>query len=148
MKENKGITLVALIITVIILMMLAGVMISSMDDTYEKSQAIQFSSYMKMIQKKVDFYLEDGTDFKTLGQTLPTDKRSKLQDIINADTQNLIETTDLNSDNLRYFNSMDIEKYFEVSNINDEIVVNFANREVISLNGVERDGIMYYVENL
>lgn len=147
MKDNKGITLIAVILTVIILSLLAGVIVFNINKTYENSSIMQFTSYMKMIQKKVDFYVEEETNYETLGKTLSSSDKIRLQDIINKDTKNLISTNDVNSTELRYFNSDDIYKYFEISNINDEIVVNFENREVISLNGVEKDGNKYYVEN-
>lgn len=147
MKDNKGITLIAVILTVIILSLLAGVIVFNVNKTYENSSIMQFTSYMKMIQKKVDFYVEEETNYETLGKTLSSSDKTRLQDIINKDTKNLISTNDVNSTELRYFNSDDIYKYFEISNINDEIVVNFENREVISLNGVEKDGNKYYVEN-
>ena len=66
MKNNKGITLVAVILTVIILSLLAGVIVYNIDKTYENSSIVQFTSYMKMIQKKVDFYVEEGTNYETL----------------------------------------------------------------------------------
>ena len=147
MKNNKGITLVAVILTVIILSLLAGAIVYNIDKTYENSSIVQFTSYMKMIQKKVDFYVEEGTNYETLGQALNSSNKKILQDIINKDSENLISTTDVNSSKLRYFNSSDIYEDFEIADINDEIIVNFENREVISLKGVERDGKKYYVEN-
>ena len=147
MKNNKGITLVAVILTVIILSLLAGVIVYNIDKTYENSSIVQFTSYMKMIQKKEDFYVEEGTNYETLGQALNSSNKKILQDIINKDSENLISTTDVNSSKLRYFNSSDIYEDFEIADINDEIIVNFENREVISLKGVERDGKKYYVEN-
>ena len=145
MRNNKGITLISLIVIVIILAMLTGYIVTSVNNTYEKSSIIQFSSYMQMIQKKVDIYVEEGTDIETLGQPLSTENKTRLQEILNSDTKNVIETTDANGSKLRYFSSSDIYEDFEISEINDEVVVNFANREIISLNGVQKDEEMYYV---
>lgn len=147
MKNNEGITLVAVILTVIILVMLAGVIAIEIGDTYEKSSVVQFIAYMKMIQKKVDFYVEEGVNCENLGRSLTLENKSNLQNIIDLDYQNLISTSDVNSTKLRYFNSTDIYKYFDIADINDEIIVNFENREIISLTGVEKDGEKYYVEN-
>lgn len=138
MREDKGITLVAVIITVIVLIMLSGVIILGIGNTYENSTIIQFTSYMKMIQKEVDYYVEEGTDATTLGRALNTTNKERLQNIIRQDTRNLIDTDDVNSEQIRYFNSADIYRYFNIADIADEIVVNFENREVISLNGIEK----------
>lgn len=146
MKNNKGITMIIVIIIVIILSILVGVITFGLEDTYEKSTVIQFSSYMKMIQKKVDFYVEDGVDCTTLGQNLNSENKLKLQEILDSDFEDLISTTDVNNSKIRYFNSSDIYDDFDIADINDEIIVNFENREVISLKGVEKEGMKYHVE--
>ena len=59
---------------------------------------------------------------------------------------NFVETDSVDEPELRYFSSSDIETFFDIKDVQDEIVINFANREVISLNGVEKNGVMHYVE--
>ena len=145
MKNNKGITLIVIMITVVVLAMLTGVIVTSVGNTYENSRAVQFSSYMQMIQKQVDIYVEEGTDYETLGRALNTEMQERLYTILESDIRGLIDTTDVTSDKIRYFSSSDIDEDFGISEINDEVVVNFANREVISLNGVEKGGYTYYV---
>lgn len=145
MKNNRGITLIAMVVTIIILGIIAGTIVMVTTDTYEGANIIQFDTYMKTIQKKVDLIIEEGTDYMQMGKTLGTEEKSKLQNILDSDTKNLIETNNVNNSKLRYFNSSDIYNYFELSDVNDEIVVNFENREVISLNGIEKDETMHYV---
>lgn len=147
MSKERGITLIVLIITVIIMLILTGIIINGAGNSYENSQVMRFTSYMKMIQKEVDYYIEENVDYTTLGSPLSSDKKAKLQEIINNDYNDLIETTNVESNKLRYFTDSDIYEYFDVSDVKDEIIVNFENREVISLNGVEKNGTMYYVEN-
>ena len=144
MKSNKGVTLIILIVTVIVLTLLTGVTYFSITNTIENSHVIQFESYMKMIQKGVDIEVEEGQDYTKMGSTLSDTVKEKLQNIIDSDTN--VETRSTTSDKLRYFNSTDIDKYFGVAEVNDEIIVNFENREVISLNGVKNNGVMHYVE--
>ena len=145
MKNNKGITLIVVMITVAVLAMLTGVIVTSVGNTYENSRAVQFSSYMQMIQKQVDIYVEEGTDYETLGRALNTEMQERLYTILESDIRGLIDTTDVTSDKIRYFSSRGIDEDFGISEINDEVVVNFANRGVISLNGVEKGGYTYYV---
>ena len=143
MKNNKGITLIMVIMTVILLAILAGLALKNGMDTFESSKVVKFESYMKVIQKEVDIILEEGTDYMNLGQALTSEHKQKLQAILSNE---FVETNSVEEPKLRYFSSSDIENVFNIKDVEDEIVVNFANREVISLNGVEKNGVMHYVE--
>ena len=146
MKKDKGITLITVIITVVLLAIMVGLVITYGIDTFEKSKVVKFETNMKTLQKKVDLSLEEGIDYTTLGSGLSTNQKKTLQTILDNDSNNYIETDDASLTTLRYFSSADIQADFGIESIDDEIVVNFANREVISLNGVEKDEVMHYVE--
>ncbi len=144
MKNNKGITLIVVILTVVLLSILGGLLITNGTKTYKKSQIVHFETYMKNIQKKVDILVESEPNYLSYGQELTAEQKNKLQQIINSDSN--IETRNVNEPKLRYFSSSDIESTLELFDINDEFVINFANRDVISLNGVEKDNKMHYVQ--
>lgn len=144
MKSNKGITLIIVIMTVVLLTILMGLAITSSIDTYNKSKFISFETNMKLIQKKVDMALEERIDYKTLGHSLNEEQKAKLATIIANDNNNMISTEDPSAETLRYFSSNDINEDFELSDIRGEFVINFANREVISLDGAEKNNVMYY----
>ena len=144
MKNNKGITLIIVIMTVVLLAILAGLIAVNSVDTYGNSRVVHFKTYMEVIQKKVDLLVEENNGYTNLGTPLTNEQKNILQTIINNNSE--IATRDVNDPNLRYFASSDIEREFELSNINDDIVVNFSNRDVISLNGVEKDNVMHYVD--
>ena len=144
MKSNKGITLIIVIMTVVLLTILMGLVITSSIDTYNKSKFISFETNMKLIQKKVDMALEERIDYKTLGHSLNEEQKAKLATIIANDNNNMISTEDPSAETLRYFSSNDINEDFELSDIRGEFVINFANREVISLDGAEKNNVMYY----
>ena len=144
MKSNKGITLIIVIMTVVLLTILMGLVITSSIDTYNKSKFLSFETNMKLIQKKVDMALEERIDYKTLGHSLNEEQKAKLATIIANDNNNMISTEDPSAETLRYFSSNDINEDFELSDIRGEFVINFANREVISLDGAEKDNVMYY----
>lgn len=58
-KNKKGITLIALIITIIVLLILAGVAISTLggdDGIIIKAQEASFRQEMAVIREKIDFY--------------------------------------------------------------------------------------------
>lgn len=144
MKNNKGITLTIVIMTVMLLTIIAALAVNYGIDTYQRSKVVEFETYMKIIQKKVDLILEEGLDYTTLGAELTQEQLNKLQTIISSN--NSIYTQDLNTAKLRYFSASDIKTIFEIQDVTDEVVVNFANRDVISLNGVDKDGVMHYVD--
>ena len=144
MKSNKGITLIIVIMTVVLLTILMGLVITSSIDTYNKSKFLSFETNMKLIQKKVDMALEERIDYETLGQPLNDEQRSRLATIIANDNNNMISTEDPSAETLRYFSSNDINEDFELSDIRGEFVINFAIREVISLDGAEKNNVMYY----
>ncbi len=138
MEKNKGITLITLIMTVIILLIIAGLSINYGINTYKSSKVMKFETYMKILQKKVDIMIEEGIDYTTVGTALTNGQKDRLQAIMPA--------IDTSEPQLRYFSSDSIEEVFDVPEVYDEIVINFANRDVISLNGVEKNGVMHYVE--
>ena len=142
MKNKKGITLTAVIITVVFLLIIVGLVVTYSLDNYNNAKVIKFDTYMRAIQKKVDLILEEGIDYSTIGLTLSEDTKSNLQTIINSN--NNIRTRNADEPKLRYFSQSDIEEIFGLSGISDEVIVNFANRDVISINGVEKEGTTYY----
>ena len=144
MKNNNGITLIIVIMTVILLTILMGLIITSSIDTYYRSKFVNFETNIKLIQKKVDMALEERIDYETLGQALNDEQKAKLAEIIANDNNNMISTEDPLAETLRYFSSNDIKEDFELSDIRGEFVINFANREVISLDGAEKNDVMYY----
>ena len=146
MKNNKGITLIILLCTVVVLLIITGLVLYNGMETYKKSKVVKFEAYMKVIHKKVDLMIEENYDIATLGSELTQSQRNTLQEIIDNDTSNYIQTDDVTNNKIRYFSSSDINDIFDIPDVNDDIAVNFSNREVISLNGVEKDGVMHYVE--
>lgn len=142
-SNEKGITLIALIITIIVMLILASVTISIGTGNIENSKMISFVSYMQTIQKKVDIIVENG-NYSSYGEELTSTNRSVLQNILNSQNESFLTTLD--STYLRYFDSSHIESDLEIENINDEIVVDFNTREVISLNGIKYEGKRYYTQ--
>ena len=142
MRDQKGVTLIILFMTVILLLLLAGLIVTTGVNTFNDSKVVKFDSYMQVIQKKVDLIIADGEEITNYGQAMPENKKEKLQEII--ENTNEITTDDVDDENLRYFTVTDINDDFGLSGINDEIVVNFMNREIISLNGIEKNNNIYY----
>lgn len=135
--NNKGITLIALVITIIVMLILATVTINVSSNSIEHSKVIKFVAYMQAIQKKVDLIAEY-EDYTKYGESLTDKQTQQLEEIL--------ETTISDNSQYKAFNTNKISKDFELDDIDDEIVVNFETREVISLIGVKYEGKMYYTQ--
>lgn len=145
-KQNtneNGITVISLIITIIVMLILASVTVYVGTESIDNSRMINFVSYMQIIQTKVDFIAEY-EDYSNYGEELSSSNKSTLQSILNSGTESFLTTT--SSTYLRYFDSSHIVSDLEIENIDDEIVVDFSTREVISLNGIEYEDEMYYTQ--
>ena len=105
MEKNKGITLITLIMTVIILLIIAGLSINYGINTYKSSKVMKFETYMKILQKKVDIMIEEGIDYTTVGTALTNGQKDRLQAIM--------PTIDTSEPQLRYFSSDNIEEAFD-----------------------------------
>ena len=153
MKEEKGITLIVLIITIIIILILASIAGFSAIRTMKNVKVTNFVSAMQEVQKKVDLIAESG-DYLSIGQSITeSGKQTEITNVINS----AIENEELNTGNntntyistyttyIRYFNKEAIKEVFEID-LDDEIIVNFKTREVISLNGIKNGSIIYYTQ--
>lgn len=140
-KNQKGVTIISLIITIIVMLILASVTIYVGTGSIDNSRMLSFLSYMQTIQTKVDF-ISEYNDYSKYGEALSSSNESKLQAILDSETESFLTTT--SSEYLRYFDSSHIASDLEIENIDDEIIVDFNTREVISLNGIEHENKTYY----
>ena len=77
MKENKGITLVALVITIAILIIIAGIAVYSGKETIEKAQLEELKTNMLLVQAKAKEYVEEA-NFK-MGISPDDTKKSQVR---------------------------------------------------------------------
>lgn len=139
--NQNGITVISLVITIVILLILSSITINVGTGTLKETRMTSFVSYMQMIQTKVD-YIAKYEDYLAYGEDLTDDQKHLLQRVLSSEIESFTTTTA--SLNLRYFDSNHIASDLEIENIDDEIVVDFNTREVISLNGIEYEGKKYY----
>lgn len=144
LKDNqKGITLITVVVTLVLMIVLASVTIEIGTESIDNSKMISFVSYMQAIQAKVDNIAEKG-NYLEYGKNLSSSNKNNLETILNSGNEDFLTTS--NSQYLRYFDSNCIASELELENIDDEIVVDFSTREVISLNGIEYEGEIYYAQ--
>lgn len=143
MKNQNGITLIVLVITIILMLILSSVTVYLGKENVEKSKVVNFVAYMQTIQEKVDF-IAQYDDYTKYGKELPSAESSELESILTSGNESFQTTID--SPYLRIFDSSHIASDLEIDNIKDKVVVDFNTREVISLVGVKHDGKMYYTQ--
>lgn len=125
------------------MLILAAVTINVGTGSVDESRRTSFVSYMQLIQTKVDFIAEY-EDYSRYGEELDDEKKQVLQEILASQTESFSTTT--SSTYLKFFDSSHIASDLEIENIDDEIVVDFNTREVISLTGIKYEEAMYHTQ--
>ena len=146
-KDNRAITLVSLILTIVILLILASAITYSVADSINSAYVTEFISKMQIMQQKVDSFVEGKTTEEINNLSIGNKNLTitQLQAIKNAKNNNEIngETTDF-----IYFNKQELANQFDVEDIDDEYIINFKTREVVCVNEIEYKGNIYYTQYL
>ena len=178
MKKERGITLIALCITIMIMIILVSAGIKYGSNSYSSVQLQNFSYEMQQIQGRVDAVYEkmsmehnpnyifvDGdplgtniTNSSTAVNTLKTVKNinyfsSELQtneELYNSLYYKLKEGSNIRAFSYyRFFTAKDLSKSLDIKNAKNSVIINFKTREVISVNGQNfEDKIYYRLEDL
>lgn len=143
-KDNKGITLVALIITVIIMLILASVATYTGIDTYKQARVIEYVQQMQLIQDKVDEIVGTTSKDELLKLGKEVASSEQINAINSAYSNGEITTNDKSA--YRYLNKNDLNNIFSIDDSSDDVMINFLTREVVSVNGVKYDGVTYYTQ--
>lgn len=151
MKSEKGITLVALIIIVAVLLIIASVSIYSGTESLDNVSLNGFYTKLEMVQKRVDdisatneSYIDASNNIiyiKDAGQDLTEEQKTNLKNIL--DTSN-ISSTDI-IDNFRYFTIQDLENILDLSEIDYNLFINFEERIIVAEEGITIGGTTYYL---
>lgn len=169
MKENKGITMVVLVITIVVLLILAGISVGTGNKVIKSSELENVKTNMLLIKAKGKEYVENanfklGTNFKDA-----TDKETRIamakeelkgDEIIDSsifgENMNITQET-ITSDNAkyRYYYKIDKKRLTEMGLSNVKLdeksgwyiikydIIN-VEVEVYNTQGFERDGNKYY----
>lgn len=144
--NNRGITLMTLVITIIIMIILAGVTITGTYSLIKKSQLENLKTDMLLIQAKTKTALEEYNfskdETKLIGTKLEeadTEKVSKLNKAGITDISNLyfLSQDDLNNMNLSDIRAKDGEYYF-VKYDKENLVVDILYTEGFVENGITK----------
>ena len=141
MRENqKGITLISLVITIVVLAIITGIAVSASTDSIKSAKRTAFITELEMIQEKVNTIYEkrklneeDVAYYNSLGQDVSKVEASKLLQILKGQS----------SMGYLYFSKEDLKK-LDLDNISQDVIINFSTRDVISTTGIEINGNTYY----
>ncbi len=156
LKDNKGITLLALVITIVVLIIIASVAaISGVSAThYIKYQNAK--SQFQVIQSKIDSLYGEYSDIKdttekanwkndTFAGTIKgSNFETELDSSIVNQTLNGLTIDSTNQDNYMYLSTDFIKNNLKVEGISYNFIVNLDEREVRLYGGVEYQNEMYY----
>lgn len=142
-KKEKGITLITLVITIVIMLILASITVGSGINLYKNSIMMEYLQEMQLIQAKVDEACKEKNleSLLNLGKELNENQST----IINiAFNNNEISSNDLSK--YRYFSINDLKEIFNIDNAVKNIMINFETREIVSEKGIVYDDITYYTQ--
>ena len=144
MKQEKGITLVALVITVLVMSILAGTAISSGRSIIDSNKVMAFIQELKIVQSEVNVIVEKqkqgDTSYDAIGieiSRLDTETMTKLVKgpLKGKTAEEIID--------FKYYRVSDLQQ-MGIENVNQPVLINLKTREVISVNGIEDAGKMCY----
>lgn len=142
-KDNNGITLVSLIIAIILMAILVTVGTYSGINTYKSAKVTKFVAQMQLVQGKVD-ELTQANEAEKLGENVNQEQKSIID---KAYANNEIkDNSEEYKQSYKYFSKENLKNQLDIEDIEDEILINFETREVVSLNGVEYNGKTYYTQ--
>lgn len=162
MKNQKGITLVVLVITIIIMLILIATGITYGSHSIAEVKLQNFSYELQQIQGRVEHIyqkmtMEENPNYATLnGNELGVnmgysdEAMDILKEIRGIDYRDITIQSDpefyagTNLSTYRYFSKKELEKTLDIKNAKHNVIINFKTREVISVDGVVCDEIEYH----
>lgn len=148
-SKEKGVTLIALITTIVVILILASIGITAGTSTIKSVNFSQFKNELSILQIKVN-ELNENNEFK-IGQELPELSADK-KDILKKDEiSNIIykDVTDSEKvkiqEGFKYYSVQYLQNELELEGIKRDYLINIEYRYVICCDGFNYNGIVYYM---
>ena len=166
MRNKKGVTLIFLVVTVIILLMMAGITITSSISLYKKMKYEKFIAQLEELQGAVDKMCEkyntgEYTSFsdsttgffveiygEVPGTLAIAENASRAEEVIN---NYFSGNASYHEGYVFYFNAEQLKDYFNLNGIEFDVVIDFSTRYVYSVIGCsdyEDDNVVYSLIDL
>lgn len=122
------------------MLIIAGVATTASLDSIRSAKKTAFITELEMIQEKVNTIYEkrklneeDIAYYDSLGQDISVIDESKRNQVLKETSQ----------EGYRYFSKENLEQ-LDLSDMSQDVIINFETRDVASVTGIEMDGEMYY----
>ena len=150
-KNQKGITLIALVITIIVTIIIASIAVVSGLDTARKARYFESVAELKTMQTEVNLmyqkYKDGDSDYLEKGSAISTSLKTaddeSVQELSTA-AFNDLEVANENRTKYRYFSSSYLKDEMKIEGIKDDFLVDVQDRDVILLQGIDYNGTIYY----
>ena len=138
MKNENGITLMSLVITIVIMSILAVVGVNYGTSTIKAMQYQNFNYQLEQIQGRVDVIHEKinsgDNSYQTMGESAT----------VSSNANSVLTSLGLKSSDYRYFTPQNLEKFLDISNVEQEVAINFKTKDVVSINGFLYEGKIHH----
>ena len=144
-NNSKGITLITLIITVMVLAILTSVAVYSGIEVLNSSKLTRFTTEMKLIQTRVNEIYDDRDNYENKGQDASSyaTQLSSIATAIGSDFTTWGYSSDIS--NYRYYTKEKLKEDLDIEDVEQDVLIDLYNRKIISVNGTTVDGQTYYV---
>ena len=152
-RREKGITLIALVITIVILLILVTIGISVGNSSIKSSRFIVFTTELKMMQNKVNELNESEVSIDSIGvgtkySNMSNEQKSALQ---STEVREVLENNygeTINNDlynKFIYLTKENIVDSLKVDGITRDFIINIEKRYIISAKSFKYEGKNYYM---
>ncbi len=140
--EEKGITLVTLVVTIIVLLILSTVTITISVDQFDNIKLKGFYTKLETVQQGIEKIAETNESY--IDSNNNTIYLRDLGEVPTEEQKNLIESLGYTSENFKFFTASQVEQELEITGVDLDLLIDFNTRNVISTQGIEADGKTYY----
>jgi len=152
--NNKGITLIALIITIVLMLLIIGVSVNTGKESLDSTRLSGFYAQLELIQKRVDDIASNNESYiDSSGKVVYIKNQgvaySKLSTILKTKLEKIIynQGPDLGSKigNFRYFDKVQLQNILGLMDVPYNVFIDFNTRTIIAEEGININGRTYNI---
>ena len=147
-SNEKGITMISLVITIIILIILSSMITRTGIDSIKNSKFERLKKELEIMQSNVNVWYEKYCDMPyseitAIGIMVPESKSDILRRQLEEIKENIMDI-DTDISKYRYFGKNEFED-LQISGVENDYIVDVKSQIAILVDGYEYDGKKYYV---
>lgn len=144
LKNNKGITLISLVVTIILLLILASISINAGTESLTDAKYYKGIANIKTMQSKVNELYEEYKNGDTSILQYGTQLNQTTQELLAYNTVKEIDSNIGNLEDFRYYSTQYIKNDLGLEGVEYDFIINIKTRAVILVDGLERNRKKYY----